>query len=147
LMPVSNQLKNQHLMWRAGFGPSVEQLGDLDKFSSQKLFKALQKASEKKPEYLNAADDYLSGLMKGIDEAGRQQREQMDQEKRKELQKRSRESIRNLNLFWLNEMVNSDAQLREKIAFFWHGHFACRNLNIFFQQGLLDAIRKNALGN
>jgi len=33
------------------------------------------------------------------------------------------------------------------MAFFWHGHFACRNLNIFFQQGLLDVIRKNATGN
>jgi uncharacterized protein (DUF1800 family) len=44
-------------------------------------------------------------------------------------------------------MVNSDAQLREKMSFFWHGHFACRNLNIFFQQELLHVIRRNALGN
>jgi uncharacterized protein (DUF1800 family) len=44
-------------------------------------------------------------------------------------------------------MVNSSAQLREKMAFFWHGHFACRNLNVFYQQGLLDVIRRNALGN
>jgi uncharacterized protein (DUF1800 family) len=43
--------------------------------------------------------------------------------------------------------VNSGAQLREKMAFFWHGHFACRNLNVFYQQGLLDVIRRNALGN
>ena len=48
---------------------------------------------------------------------------------------------------WMQEMVNSSAQLREKMAFFWHGHFACRNLNVFFQQGLLDVIRRNALGN
>jgi uncharacterized protein (DUF1800 family) len=44
-------------------------------------------------------------------------------------------------------MVNSGAQLREKMSFFWHGHFACRNLNVFYQQGLLDVIRTNALGN
>jgi uncharacterized protein (DUF1800 family) len=44
-------------------------------------------------------------------------------------------------------MVSSDAQLREKMAFFWHGHFASRNLNIFFQQQLLDIIRQNALGS
>jgi uncharacterized protein (DUF1800 family) len=146
-MSVSNQLKNQHLMWRAGFGPAIEQLGDLNKFSPKQLYKALQKASSNKPEYLNAADDYLKGLMMGIDEVGRQQRQDMDAEKRKELQQHSREGIRNLNLFWLNEMINSQAQLREKMAFFWHGHFACRNLNIFFQQGLLDVIRKNATGN
>ena len=133
-------------MWRAGFGPAVEQLSDLDKFSPKQLYKALQKASAKNPQSLDAAGDYLNGLMMGIGEAGRQQREE-NAEKRKELQQKSREGIRNLNLFWLNEMINSQAQLREKMAFFWHGHFACRNLNIFFQQGLLDVIRKNAIGN
>jgi uncharacterized protein (DUF1800 family) len=47
----------------------------------------------------------------------------------------------------MNEMVNSNSQFREKMSLFWHGHFACRNLNIFFQQGLLDVIRNNALGS
>jgi len=63
------------------------------------------------------------------------------------VQQKNREGIRNLNIYWLYEMVNSSAQLREKMAFFWHGHFACRNLNIFYQQGLLDVVRRNALGN
>jgi uncharacterized protein (DUF1800 family) len=145
-MPVSDQLKNQHLLWRAGFGPAVYQLDDLTKTSPQKLYKALQKASSKKPEYLQAADNYLQGLMMGVQEAGRQQKE-MSAEQKKELRKKSREDIRNLNLYWVNEMVNSEAQLREKMSLFWHGHFACRNLNIFFQQELLQAIRRNALGN
>src|SRR4030095_12734086 len=58
-----------------------------------------------------------------------------------------RESIKSLNLAWLNEMIHSAAQLREKMSLFWHGHFASRNLNILYQQQLLDAIRRNALGN
>lgn len=135
-------------MWRAGFGPAVEQLGDLSKYSPKQFYKALQKASDKKPEYVNVADNYLDGLYKGIEEAGRQQqRKELDAEERKMVQQKNREGIRNLNIYWLHEMVNSSAQLREKLAFFWHGHFACRNLNIFFQQGLLDVIRRNALGN
>jgi uncharacterized protein (DUF1800 family) len=146
-MPSSNQLKNQHLLWRAGFGPAVEQLNALEKTSPQNLYKAIQKASAKKPEYIQAADNYLQGLMMGIQDAGRQQRQEMSAEQRKELQRKSREGIKNLNLYWIKEMINTDAQLREKMAFFWHGHFACRNLNIFFQQGLLDVIRQNALGN
>ena len=44
-------------------------------------------------------------------------------------------------------MINSEAQLREKMSLFWHGHFACRVMNIYFQQQLLDIIRENALGN
>jgi uncharacterized protein (DUF1800 family) len=146
-MALSNQLKNQHLLWRAGFGPAVEQLNALDKVSPLKLYKSLQKSSSKKPVYLQAADNYLQGLMLGVQEIGRQQRQEMTPEQKKEMRKRSRESIRSLNLYWFNEMVHSEAQLREKMSFFWHGHFACRNLNIFFQQELLNVIRQNALGN
>ncbi len=143
-MPMSNRIKNQHLMWRAGFGPAVEQLDDLSKFTPKQVYKGLVKASEKKPAFVNVANDYLQGLFMGIEDAGRQNRKEED---RKKIQKSNREGIRNLNLYWMHEMVNSESQLREKMAFFWHGHFACRNINIFYQQGLLDVIRRNALGN
>jgi uncharacterized protein (DUF1800 family) len=85
--------------------------------------------------------------MMGIDQVGQMQKKDLSPEERKKRQQLSRESVRNLNLYWLKEMVNSAAQLREKMAFFWHGHFACRNLNVFYQQGLLGVIRRNALGN
>jgi uncharacterized protein (DUF1800 family) len=147
-MPLTNQIKNQHLMWRAGFGPAAEQLADLSEVSPKQLYKALQKASSKKPEYIDVADDFLKGLFAGIDEAGRQQRrKEMDEEQRKKIQQKQRESVRSLNLNWLKLFVNTDAQLREKMAFFWHGYFACRNLNVFYQQGLLDVLRRNALGS
>jgi len=134
-------------MWRAGFGPAVEQLGDLSKYSPKQFYKALVKASDKKPEYVNVADDYLKDLYMGVEEAGRMQKKELDKDQRKIIQQKSREGVRNLNLYWMHEMVNSSAQLREKMAFFWHGHFACRNQNVFYQQGLLDIIRRNALGN
>lgn len=146
-MSLTNQIKNQHLMWRAGFGPAAKQLDDFSKLSPKQLFKALVKDSEKKPETINVADEYLQGMYNSMEEGGRQQKKELDKEDKKMIQQKNRESIRNLNLYWLEEMVKSDAQLREKMAFFWHGHFACRNLNIFFQQGLLDVIRRNALGN
>ncbi len=146
-MSLNNHRKNQHLLWRAGFGPAVEQLGDLSQYNPAQFYKALVKASSRKPVYLDVADDYLKGLMLGIGEAGRQAREQMDADQRRMVQQKSRQGVRNLNLYWMYEMVNSSAQLREKMAFFWHGHFACRNLNVFYQQGLLDIIRRNALGN
>lgn len=146
-MSLTNQLKNQHLMWRAGFGPAVEQLPDLSEYSPKQFFKALVKASDKKPEYIDVADDYLKGLMMGIEEIGRQQKKDLSAEERKKVQQKNREGVRNLNMFWMHSMVNSAAQLREKMAFFWHGHFACRNVNVFYQQGLLDVIRRNALGN
>jgi uncharacterized protein (DUF1800 family) len=45
------------------------------------------------------------------------------------------------------EMINSRAQFREKMSFFWNGHFACRIINIFYQQQLLDIVRNNAFEN
>lgn len=143
-MPASNQLKNQHLLWRAGFGPAAEQWNDVTKTSPQKLYDALEKASRKAPMPLNVATNFVEGLMNGIDGI---RRTELTPEQRKEFQKKSRQEVRNLNLEWLNEMVNSEQQLREKMAFFWHGHFACRNLNAWYQQDLINTIRRNALGN
>ncbi|HLG39954.1 MAG TPA: DUF1800 domain-containing protein [Chitinophagaceae bacterium] len=146
-MALTNQQKNQHLLWRAGFGPAVEQLGDLSKFTPRQFYKALVKASGKRPVYINVADNYIQGLVMGIEEAGKMQKKELSADERKKIQQANREGIRSLNLTWLKEMVNTASQLREKMAFFWHGHFACRNLNVFYQQGLLDVIRRNALGN
>ncbi len=69
-MSLPNQLKNQHLLWRAGFGPAVEQLPDLSQFTPQQFYNAMVKASSKKPDYINVADNYLQGLMMGIDRGG-----------------------------------------------------------------------------
>ncbi|RYZ48633.1 MAG: DUF1800 domain-containing protein, partial [Chitinophagaceae bacterium] len=142
---LSNQQKNQHLMWRAGFGPAAGQLKQLQTLSPQQLFGALQKASAKQPVFLDAADDYLKGLVKGIQEEG--MRQMLSAEERRAVQQQTRQAIRSLNLLWLDEMVSSNAQLREKMALFWHGHFASRNLNVFYQQQLLDVIRQHALGS
>ncbi|HEU0065291.1 MAG TPA: DUF1800 family protein, partial [Flavisolibacter sp.] len=145
---ISNQVKNQHLMWRAGFGTAAAQLNEISTITPKKLYGALKKASENKPVFINSADDYLRGLMMGLTEAKDiQKKKDLDPEERKLLQQKQRESIKTLNLAWLDQMVNSEAQLREKMAFFWHGHFASRNINVFYQQDLLDIIRQNALGN
>lgn len=146
---VTNQLKNQHLLWRAGFGISAEDVSKLANVSPQKVYEELEKRSLKKPEYIDVADNSLKGLFMGIDDAvkAQQQVKELSAGKKKEIKKQSREDIKNLNIHWLDEMVFSEAQLREKIALFWHGHFSCRVINIFYQQLLLGEIRSNALGN
>ncbi|PWT97870.1 MAG: DUF1800 domain-containing protein [Bacteroidetes bacterium] len=144
-MVVSNQLKNQHLIWRAGFGPKAEDINNYSTLSQKELFKKLLKASSKSPQYIDVANNSFDGLMKGLGDAGKL--ENLTKEQKQEMKKQNKEGIKNLNLSWVDEMINSDGQLREKMAFFWHGHFACRNLNMYFQQLMLDTIRRNALGN
>src|SRR5215472_11067718 len=146
-MGITNQLKNQHLLWRAGFGPMAEDIGQLSSASQKSLFKSLIKSSSKSPEYIDVTDSTLKGLMMGVDDVVKMQKNELSEQQKKQLRQQSQHDIKNLNLSWLNEMVNSDAQLREKMSLFWHGHFASRNLNIFYQQLLLDIIRRNALGN
>ncbi|HEV7622330.1 MAG TPA: DUF1800 family protein, partial [Flavisolibacter sp.] len=145
---ISNALKNHHLMWRAGFGPAIEQFGQLDHIAPVQLYKALQKAATKRPEFINVADGYLKGLVMGVNDAVNLEKlKAQDADQKKLVRQKQRDSIKNLNLTWLSEMVDTDAQLREKMAFFWHGHFASRNINIFYQQDLLDIIRQNSLGS
>lgn len=144
-MSLPNQLKNQHLLWRAAFGPMAENVGELEQVTQKQLFLLLQKKSAKKPDALNVATNSFDGLVKGVQDLGKMQ--QLTQDQKKQMRKQSVEDIKNLNLTWLSEMINSEAQLREKMSLFWHGHFACRVINIYFQQQLLNVIRENALGN
>lgn len=146
-MIVTPQLKNQHLLWRAGFGPMAEEYQQLATASHKSYINSLFKASAKSPETIDVADNALKGLMMGLKEAGRQQKQNQNENQRRKIRQQSREDIKSLNITWLNQMVNSEQQLREKMALFWHGHFASRNLNILYQQQLLDIIRQNALGN
>jgi uncharacterized protein (DUF1800 family) len=144
-MSVSNQLKNQHLLWRAAFGPMAENVNQLEDVSQRDLYQLLEKTSSKNPESLNVANNLFDGLVKGVQDLGQMQK--LDKDQKKALRKQSVEDLKNLNLTWLGQMINSEAQLREKMSLFWHGHFACRVINIFFQQQLLNTIRENSLGN
>lgn len=144
-MIVSNQLKNQHLLWRAAFGPMPENANELKDTSTKSLFTLLVKTSSKTPENFNVASNLLDGLVKGVQDVA--QLENLTKEQKQMIRKQSRDDLKTLNLRWLDEMINSEAQLREKTSLFWHGHFACRVINIYYQQQLLDVIRRNALGN
>ena len=144
-MALSNQLKNQHLLWRAAFGPMTENVNQLQQVAREDLYEVLVKTAAAKPEELNVARNLFDGLVKGVQDLGMMQK--LSQDQRKMLRKQSVDDLKNLNLTWLSQMINSEAQMREKMSLFWHGHFACRVINIYFQQQLLNIIRENALAN
>jgi uncharacterized protein (DUF1800 family) len=144
-MATVNQVRNQHLLWRAAFGPIIENATELSDTPSQEFYRLLIKASSKTPQNFDVVSNMFDGLVKGLQDVVKL--ESLTKEQKQMIRKQSREDLKNLNLKWLNEMINSEAQLREKVSLFWHGHFACRVINIYFQQQLLDVIRKNALGD
>ncbi len=149
-MPSSSQQKNQHLLWRAGFGVDVNLFNRINNTNHKELFTSLQKANTNEIEYFDVADNSIKGIFMGIGDAVKMQeliKNGLDNETKKKIRQQSREDIKNLNLKWIDEMVNGTNPLREKFSLFWHGHFACRDINIFFQQKLLQEIRTNALSS
>ncbi|WP_228408024.1 DUF1800 family protein [Chryseobacterium sp. CBTAP 102] len=137
-MMADSLLKNKHLLWRAGFGVGINQIDDLKNKNIKALLNELFKEENYSeitydtPDPVSAAD-YMSSTAPA--------------EKKKEMQRINREQNSELNLNFLNSIVNSKEQMREKMAFFWHGHFASRVLNPGFNKQLLNTIRKNALGS
>ncbi|WP_300685114.1 DUF1800 domain-containing protein [Chryseobacterium sp.] len=131
-------LKNKHLLWRAGFGVGINQIDDLKNKNTHTLLNDLfRQDSFKEITYDTPDSDPTADDMSSTAPA----------EKKKEMQRIYREQNNELNLNFLDSMVNSKEQMREKMAFFWHGHFASRVLNPKFNRQLLNTIRKNALGN
>lgn len=131
-------LHNKHLLWRAGFGPGINQIEDLKNKNIKTLVTELFKEQPFSEINYDTPDIPVS-------------EEMMDSrtpaEKKKETQRIIREQSNELNLNFLNQMVNGKDQMREKMAFFWHGHFASRVNNSKFSKQLLNTIRNNALGN
>ncbi|WP_160136673.1 DUF1800 family protein [Chryseobacterium sp. c4a] len=131
-------LKNKHLLWRAGFGVGINQIDDLKNKNTKALINELFKEENFTEINYETSDiapttDYMSSTAPA--------------DQKKEMQRVNRIQNEELNLNFLDKMVNSKEQMREKMAFFWHGHFASRVQNPKFNRQLLNTIRKNALGN
>ncbi len=92
-MALTNQQKNQHLLWRAGFGPAVEQLGDLTHYSPKEFYKPWSKLLKKRPAYINVADNYLQGLVMGVDAVGQMQKKELSAEEKKQIKQKNKEAV------------------------------------------------------
>ncbi|MFC7345924.1 DUF1800 family protein [Chryseobacterium zhengzhouense] len=129
--------QNKHLLSRAGFGISISQIEDLKNKKSKNAVSDLFK------EYPFIEITYDTPDLVQIEYTDPKATADQKREAQKITQKQNVE----LNLNFLNQMTKSEDQLREKMAFFWHGHFATRVNNPKFNRQLLNVIRRNALGN
>lgn len=134
---MSSVLNNKHLISRAGFGVSINQINNMEDWTPQKLSDVLFR-NYNFTEITYQTPDFVKTETDDPKLIANQKRRQL-----KTFQKQNEE----LNLNFLMNMVHNEDQLLEKMAFFWHGHFATRINNSQFNQQLLNFIRKNALGN
>ena len=133
------QREFQHLMNRACFGATPAQLLAAAKAGRVETVNHLFAASDEYSPLATVKRSEVDYIMAGLKEK--------DPDTKKMYRKMRSEKEVDLNISWLQQMMTSQAQLREKMTFFWHGHFACRDENPLLAQNLNNVIRDNALGN
>ena len=162
-MTTTQQL--QHLYWRAGFGPTPGQVAT--GLSPRQALRQLLRDSQQYEPLDGPAMRYAEPLPTPSGEMmaakGRPQTAmvttpdrtaqpavkgagKMTAAERKQRNQNIRSAFYAMNTGWLTRMATSPAQLREKLTFFWHGHFACRVRRPDAALQLNNTIRRLALG-
>ena len=141
--------KAAHLLNRAGFGGSPEEIRAIHQLGLKKAVEHLLNGPDDSSEFPKPSEvqptNYFSmkAEMKGLTEAQRM-------EKFKELLKQERQSGLALLNWWMQRMRRTDNPAREKLTLFWHGHFATsvqkvKRVFLMWQQN--ETLRRNALGD
>ena len=136
---ISRKLQMQHLAWRAGFGENFSVIEDWSRKRRKQIVEKVLIGSEK-----DKSESLTIIRKEDLPEISKSERTEEDKKMMRQMQV---QGIKDLNISWINTMINSEHPLREKMALFWHGHFASRTTMVLFSQQLLDVIRSNALGN
>ena len=135
-----------HLLNRAGFGGTPEQIDTLASLGLEKAVQRLLSAEGPEP-----VGDFEAAA---IERPGRETFRNLSENERRQLFQRLRRTdqaqFKKLQAWWFRRMVLSPHPLQEKMTLFWHGHFATsqrdvRNSHHMYMQN--QTLRKNALGN
>ncbi|MBX7045515.1 MAG: DUF1800 domain-containing protein [Ignavibacteria bacterium] len=133
--------KTQHLFLRAGFGISISDLNNIENKSLNDIVSGIFSVSKN---YNDLKIDF--GEYSGSYKLKKEAREKLTKEEKQKIQKSFRDDIVKLNVKWINKLANENAQLREKMTLFWHGHFACKSPVPAFNMNQNNTLRKYALG-
>lgn len=137
MQPLLSLDDARHLLFRAGFGPKPGQIRTYAGLGREAAFQGLLEDTRKfKKVQVSIRDFPEPGELK-----------ELSKEERAELRKKAGFLRQDLNVRWLEEMSHSKGQLREKMALFWHDHFATRIFRADFVQQQLHLIRTHALGS
>ena len=126
-----------HLLNRAGFGPSPQDIKIFAHQSRNKVVDALFESSSD-VEDLQVIDQVRVPIQIDL--------RKLDFKARRKMKRRLKAGKQSLNYRWLLQMAHGKAQLREKISFFWHDHFACNIGHSRLIEKQINTIRRHALG-
>jgi uncharacterized protein (DUF1800 family) len=135
--PVINlQEQNKHLYARAGFGISPANYAAPRPIEEvvNSLFPDCVSDIE-----LITADEWAENSPRHYKET----KDSLQEKKMNAFNKKTTQLV----LLWMQNMVDTQYPLLEKMSLFWHGHFATHVENAYYEQLMLNTIRRNALGN
>lgn len=125
----------QHLFLRAGFGISYNALQNFKGKSAEEIVEEIFRNAQN-PRYLDLAsrEDWMPLVSDSQGTADTS----VD---------KSKDQLVELNAAWLKNMASDEGNIREKMTFFWHGHFASTSGNPYLAQQQNNLVRQHALGN
>ncbi len=138
-----------HLLNRAGFGGSPEEIEALQKLGFRGAVDSILNAPDDSAAFPRPAWAVPTNMI-----AMRASMVMLTDEQRKERQKETRKmqvgDFKDLVPWWLERMQKTSNPLREKLTLFWHGHFATsfvkvRSCYLMWLQN--ETLRRQALGN
>ena len=129
--------QQKHLYWRAGFGLTSKQYNLIENYSIQDSVQLL---------FDEAASDLQR--LDGDSNSGRSRKRTNNKLDKKRMRRQDKKAIHGFAHDWIARMAGNEyGDLLDKMALFWHGHFACVSKRSLLAQSQLKTIRKNALGN
>jgi len=140
-----NQRQIQHLLLRLGFGDNFRVVQSYINKSAEDIISDQFKKSGLNGKIEFEANDKL--LIERMQSGIPQMQGEEKAEARKQLNKQRKDIIRSLNRQWIRKMATSASGVQDKMAFFWHDHFACSSNNPLFVKSYLNTLQKHALGN
>ncbi len=150
----------RHLLWRAGFGGTPQQIQTLASWGPEKSVDYLLNYSEIPAEEIKGTL-FDRDIMRPYNAEERGElamaRRQGDEAavarlraRRQEAERDDRQQVRKMQQWWVKRMIETPRPLEEKMTLFWHGHFATSyrtiedSYHMFMQNELF---RRHAVGN
>jgi hypothetical protein len=152
-----DSVKAAHLLNRAGFGGTPEEIEKVQHLGPQKSIDWLMDFPDAPAEEENEGDSPDLSSIAGSPASFREYAQQFvgkSQEEKKQLQQQfqmaNHEAMQATTTWWLNRMAFGPYPFQEKMTFFWHGHFTTsakdeRAAQLMWRQN--ELLRRYSVGN
>lgn len=148
----------RHLLWRAGFGGTAQQIQTLVAWGPEKsVDHLLDFATGPRDEALAFNKDIMRPATNEERQAQAQAARMRDEDTlakfrlaRQNAEQADRQQMRDVQQWWLKRMIETSRPLEEKLTLFWHGHFATsyRTIENSWHMAQQNAFfRRHAAGN